>query len=345
MSSWKCYNCGLVNFAGIESCRRCQTSATGGYTANQYGQGNGQVNRAPQQENLQANNNAPQPDYQTGNLTAQFPQSSASNYTQDNTAPNTSYAQYPYTQNQPFGQSRDASSSSGNADNNPYSPNSGYQPNGGYPQNSGYAYNNGGTNDLNNSSQPYAGYSQTDYSRMPAYGAPAMGGYQPFYTGQSSGVWREGDKLVMHKQAFLPDRCVKCNAPTNNEYLTRKLSWLHPAWLLLILASWLIYLIVYLAIRKKADVALGLCEQHRNNRKNAIAIGWVSALLGIGCFVLAIANEQFGFVFLGILLFLFGVIFGSFAASVVSVSKMDDNYIWMKRVSKDYLANFPTSGG
>jgi disulfide bond formation protein DsbB len=355
MSSWKCQNCGLVNFAGIESCRRCQTSATGGHTANQYEQGNFQVNRAPQQGDWQTNKSAPPSNYQTGDLTLQFPQTSTDNFTQSNPdAPDTGYQQNPYGQGQPYSQGGNDYSSGGYANNNPYSQNTGYQhntsyqPDNGYQQNSGYAYNRGETNNLNNPSQPYTSYPQTDYSHAPSYGAPSMGGYQQSYStgyyGQGAGVWREGDKLVMHKQAHLPDRCVKCNAPTNNEYLPRKLSWIHPAWILLIFASWIIYLIVYLAIRKKADVALGLCQQHTRNRQNGIIIGWASALFGIGFIILAVTAEQPGFVFLAILLILFGAIFGAYAANVVSVSKMDDNYIWIKRVSQDYLANFPPTG-
>jgi hypothetical protein len=340
MSSWKCSRCGLVNFATLEVCRRCQTSATDGYVAKQYPQGN-----------FQANHSAPPQNYQTGNLPAQFPQAPVNNHRQSgNDSPANTYQQYSDAPGDAYSQGGDASQNNGYAGNHLYSQNGGHQPSQGYQQNSsGYAYNRGDTNGLQNPSQPYADYAQTDYSQAPSYGAPSMGAYQSSYPGgyggQGAGVWREGDKLVMHKQAVLPDRCVKCNAPTNNEYLHRKLTWLHPAWLLLILASWLIYLIVYLVIRKKAEVDLGLCEQHRANRRAAITVGWVTALLGIGCFILAISSDTPGFIFLGILLFLFGLIFGSYAANVVSVTKMDDNYIWIKRVHRDYLANFPTTGG
>jgi hypothetical protein len=338
MSSWKCNNCGLVNFATVEVCRRCQSPAMNGAVSNHPSPSNFQPHNAPPQKDSWQNNFAQQPDYRTGNLPAQFPQASSNDY-----SPNQSYQPNDYAQDNGYPQNSDASQNSGYADNHPYSQPPGYQ------QSSGYAYNKGGTDGLNYPSQPYTNYSQTDYSQAPSYGAPSMGGYQSSYSAgygaQGAGVWRDGDKLVMHKQAMLPDRCVKCNAPTNREYLHRKLSWLHPAWLLLILASWIIYLIVYLAIRKKAEVDLGLCEQHKTSRRTAITVGWVTALLGLGCFILAIASETPGFIFLGILLFLFGVIFGSYAANVVSVTKMDDNYIWIKRVNKDYLSSFPPSGG
>src|SRR5215203_5139578 len=92
MSSWKCTNCGLVNFANVEACRRCQTTANGGASANPYGQGNHQVNRAPQPNRPPANHPAPPSSYQTGGLPSQDAPPAASNY------PQGGYQQNPYAQ-------------------------------------------------------------------------------------------------------------------------------------------------------------------------------------------------------------------------------------------------------
>jgi hypothetical protein len=362
MSSWKCTHCGLVNFATVEVCRRCQTSATGGYAGNQYVQPN--VQQPAPQNNWHANPPAPpvnyqtgnlsqpQMNYQTGNLTKPLPQSPTNDYTQpQNFAPNDNYQQgnsFPQQNNYQPQQQQDYTQPPSYQ-----SPQNNYWQNDGQQQSGGYAYNQGDSFNANyppqsHSNYQQSNYAQTDYSQAPSYGAPSVGAYQPLYStgygAQGAGIWREGNKLVMHKQALLPDRCVKCNAPTNGEYQHRKLSWLHPAWALLILASWIIYLIVYLAIRKKAEVDLGLCEEHKAKRRTGIGIGWITALLGFASIFLAIGTEKPGFVFLGILLFLFGVIYGSIAASVVGVAKMDDNYIWMKRVNENFLANFPPTG-
>ena len=56
------------------------------------------------------------------------------------------------------------------------------------------------------------------------------------------GLWRKGSLLVMHKMAPLPNRCVKCNVPTERR-LKRVLSWHHPAIFLSLLAGLLIYVI------------------------------------------------------------------------------------------------------
>ncbi|MBI3651776.1 MAG: hypothetical protein HY231_12220 [Acidobacteria bacterium] len=341
MSSWKCTNCGIVNFATAEVCRRCQLAAPSGYAVNQNLQP--LYPAQPPQHTYQTNALAPQTNYQTGNLAQPAPSQTAK--------PSANQTPYP---NDYLNQPNDGqyySSAPTQPPPTPYTPDPGYQPN------NGYAYQNGHPNNGNAPGQIYPNYppynyasdlnAANDYSQAPTYGAPAMAAYQAAYPrgyGAQCGIWREGKKLVMHKHAYLPDRCVKCNAPTDGEYLHRKLSWLHPAWALLILASWLIYLIVYLAIRKKAEVDLGLCERHRADRRTFLGISWGAALLGIGCFMLAIGIEKLGFILLGILLLLFGIIFGIFSANIISVAKMDDNYIWMRRVNEDFLANFPPTG-
>lgn len=56
------------------------------------------------------------------------------------------------------------------------------------------------------------------------------------HAGPTEGVWRNGNLLIMRRNASLPERCVKCNRPATHSRL-QKLSW-HPAgWYLLILIS------------------------------------------------------------------------------------------------------------
>ena len=50
-----------------------------------------------------------------------------------------------------------------------------------------------------------------------------------------TGVWRDKATLIMSKDAQLPARCIKCNAPATGARLKKKLSWHHPAIYLLIL--------------------------------------------------------------------------------------------------------------
>lgn len=167
------------------------------------------------------------------------------------------------------------------------------------------------------------------------------------------GIWREGKILVMHKNAVLPDRCVKCNQPAHGR-LKRSLSYHHPALYLLILASIWIYIIVALIVRHTAKIEIGLCERHRSKRRRAIAMSWLVVLGGIAAIIFgAILSDRPGptpwFVLTlllgGIFAFLVGLIYAAFVVPPVAPHKIDKEYVWLKKVDSDFLATFPPITG
>src|SRR5690242_4311267 len=93
-------------------------------------------------------------------------------------------------------------------------------------------------------------------------------------------VSRAGDKLVIPHNAPLPDRCVKCNAPAHGFRLQRNLTWLHPAYLLLLFGGLVIYAIVSAVVSKNAEIHVGVCPKHRRRRWQAIIGGWTLGLSG-----------------------------------------------------------------
>jgi hypothetical protein len=155
-----------------------------------------------------------------------------------------------------------------------------------------------------------------------------------------TGVWRDKAALIMSKDARLPDRCVKCNQPTQGR-LKRNLTWHHPAIYILLLVAWLIYLIVALVVRKRATVELGLCDEHLQKRRRNIFITLGLLLLGVVCFVLAIAANDGTPALLGVLLLLTGMIYGIFSIRVTAPIKIDDRFVWLRGVNLDYLDRLP----
>jgi uncharacterized protein DUF4339 len=157
-------------------------------------------------------------------------------------------------------------------------------------------------------------------------------------------VWRSGKLLVMKKGSGLPDACVKCNAPAQHR-LKRKLYWHHPAVFLLILLSLLIYVIVALIIRKRADVEIGLCDRHAANRKRDVILSWSLVLLGLGLIIAAvsIANGWVGLA--GGLVLVGALVYAAVKTPVVSATKIDAEYVWLRGVSRDYLQAFPDWSG
>ncbi|MEK6280034.1 MAG: hypothetical protein AABN95_06735 [Acidobacteriota bacterium] len=154
------------------------------------------------------------------------------------------------------------------------------------------------------------------------------------------GVWRHKATLVMSKDALLPDRCVKCNVPTPGR-LKRKLSWHHPAIYIIVLFAILIYLIVALILRKTATVDIGICDEHRAKRRRNILITWVLFVLGVGGFILAITTEDPTYLLFGTVALFGALIFGLVAVRIVTPSKIDDKFVWLKGVNKEYLDELP----
>jgi hypothetical protein len=167
------------------------------------------------------------------------------------------------------------------------------------------------------------------------------------------GIWREGKLLVMHKNAVLPDRCVKCNQPAYGR-LKRSLSYHHPALYLLILASIWIYIIVALIVRHTAKIEIGLCERHRSKRRRAIAMSWLLVVGGIAAIIAGIglgdnrgATPWIALTLLlgGVIAFLVGLIYTAFVVPPVAPHKIDKEYVWLKKVGPDFLATFPPITG
>jgi len=94
-------------------------------------------------------------------------------------------------------------------------------------------------------------------------------------------AYRQGNKLVVPKGAPLPPYCVKCGEPVTGE-LYRKTYYWHTPWLWLLAALGLLGIIalaiVSMIIRKRADLTLALCDEHRQRRKNLLIATWVLAL-------------------------------------------------------------------
>ena len=160
--------------------------------------------------------------------------------------------------------------------------------------------------------------------------------------GQSM-VWREGKILVLAKNATLPDRCVKCNAPTGYR-LKRDLSWHQPLIYLTLLAGVLIYVIIAIVVSQKATIHVGLCERHRSQRRFAIGIGWGLVVLSILLFVLAGFYSKPILILPGLLAFFGGAIYGLVKGKVVTPKRIDKELVWLEGACKEYLDTLPARG-
>jgi hypothetical protein len=154
-------------------------------------------------------------------------------------------------------------------------------------------------------------------------------------------LWQQNKRLVTRTETTFPDRCVKCNASAGGFRLKRTLYWAHPAYLLLIFCNLLVLLIVYMIVRKKAVVYIGLCERHRVQRKRGMWIGWGSLVLGFILLCLVGVFNSGWWILAGILTMLIGGITGAVMARTVTPTKIDKEYVWMGGVHRDFLAGLP----
>jgi hypothetical protein len=162
--------------------------------------------------------------------------------------------------------------------------------------------------------------------------------------GSKSGIWRDGNKLVMYKGARLPDRCVHCNAPANGRRLNRTLYWHHPLIYLVVLAGVLVYVIVALVVRKKAVVAIGMCDRHYTRRLRSMLLWWlITAASGaLFWYGVRVNSPMAGWAILTAVSVFFGNLF--FAVAItrpVAPARIDDYYVWLRKIHPDYLAEFP----
>jgi len=161
------------------------------------------------------------------------------------------------------------------------------------------------------------------------------------------GPWRVGPELVTLRDARLPGRCVKCNAPGETR-LQKTYYWHSGGWYLLILFNLVIYAIVAMIVRKKCRLEASLCAQHARRRSRLIG----SAFACLAGFVVALAvgiGNDWGpaFVLAGVAL-LASIVLGIVAGRTLYATRMTERYAYFRGGGQDFLATLPRfrdSGG
>ncbi len=82
---------------------------------------------------------------------------------------------------------------------------------------------------------------------------------------QGQDLWRDGNEiLVCRRDAIFPGRCIKCNEAADPPPVRYKLTWHHPGWYVLVFVYLLIYLVVALLVRKRAQIYVGFVRHTGN---------------------------------------------------------------------------------
>lgn len=159
-------------------------------------------------------------------------------------------------------------------------------------------------------------------------------------------VQRQGDLLVVARNAALPPNCVKCGQPATGKPLKKTFYW-HTGWLyLLVLLHVIIYIIVALIVRKRFDLAVPLCEEHRRRRRRFL---WTGGLLLLGGFAGGIllgslvgGDEGLGWFFLVWIVFsIAGIVFLLTGGTVLRAKHIDNDAATFKGAGEGFLARLP----
>lgn len=163
-----------------------------------------------------------------------------------------------------------------------------------------------------------------------------------------SGVWRHEGLLIIQQGSELPGRCVVCNRSTVHRW-PKTFYWSPPGLRILIFLAPLIYIIVVLAVRKKADLAVPLCEEHEEKRRTQVRNSWLVGIGGIVLFFasfMALADDSggvFGLLFTVGLIGLLASALMSSSALPLQPKKIDSYYAFMKKAGDDFLRNLPSA--
>jgi hypothetical protein len=164
------------------------------------------------------------------------------------------------------------------------------------------------------------------------------------HLGPSDEVRRDGKWVVMSPDAALPARCVKCNGEVDEPTKLRTVYWHHGAIYLLLLVNLLIFLIVALAVRKKAVIAPGMCLEHKRSRRNAILYAWLGILFAfVTPFVFA-SSEYLGMVVMfSVVVFVTVIVYGMTKGRIVYAKRIDKDEVRLGGCGEEYLDSLPGS--
>jgi hypothetical protein len=140
--------------------------------------------------------------------------------------------------------------------------------------------------------------------------------------------------------------CIRCGARATGT-VRRNFYW-HEPWIwILILAGLVIYAIVAMVVRKRLDVQVPLCAEHRARRRNLILTAWGIVAGGIAVpIVLGVLDLNVGLgVVVTILAVLTGSILGSAVVNPIRPAEINDGGGTFRGAGAAFLRTLPDQWG
>jgi hypothetical protein len=160
-------------------------------------------------------------------------------------------------------------------------------------------------------------------------------------------IFRDGNVLVLHKDAILPDRCIKTNAVSSRR--EEHTLWWHPPWACLLFVLGLSQLAMALKVSKQVTIMIPLSDEWSDKCRRVALIAWSLALAGLAMFVSGLALVLLQSCDWLAPILTIGAIPTALAGGIYAVighrlawaKRISDGYVWIKGACPEFLAQFP----
>ena len=149
----------------------------------------------------------------------------------------------------------------------------------------------------------------------------------------------DGKRIIIGNGEELPHRCVKCNAPCDNngKRYTNKLSYFNPLWYLTLFVHILVTFILYFIFRKSVKLSYSYCPVHYRRRFFSGLIALLFPIGGMGISVAATAYQQEILFAVSGVLFLTGLIsLIYYNTTILRVSRHKSGSFWISGTGKAF---------
>lgn len=174
----------------------------------------------------------------------------------------------------------------------------------------------------------------------------------PMSVGQFVGYWRDKGRVVMDRNAILPDRCAKCNLPADGYRRAVKLASSS-------IGSELMFgAIGALMFAKRATVDVGFCERHRRSVQRAVTPGLITlaavlAFIAMPNLARAVPPTTVAIVMFALVAVVIVAGFLTLARLIsgagIRATRITDTHLWLKGFGTSFLDSLPsapiTTGG
>lgn len=142
--------------------------------------------------------------------------------------------------------------------------------------------------------------------------------------------WRlEGDLLIVDKGATLPNLCLYNGTAVAGGPTQKTLTWV-PPWVSILAISPLIFLIVYLIVKKTGALGYYLSDEAKKRRTTGVLLAVGSFALFMISMFAATGTDEPVFILVGFVLFFVLLIVGLFRSRVFAIKRIDESTIQLK---------------